>query len=69
MRFLVTFSEPVSGVDAADFVLSTSGLSEAGISSVIGFDLNYVVTVNSGNGNGSLRLDLLDNDSILDLGD
>lgn len=66
VRFLVTFSEPVSGVDAADFVLSTSGLSEAGITSVIGFDLNYVVTVNSGNGNGSLRLDLLDNDSILD---
>lgn len=66
VRFLVTFSEPVSGVDTADFVLSTSGLSETGIASVVGFDLNYVVTVNSGAGNGSLRLDLLDNDSILD---
>lgn len=65
-RFLVSFSEPVSGVDAADFVLSTSGLSEAGVASVLGFDSNYVVTVNTGKGNGILRLDLLDDDSIVD---
>lgn len=66
VRFLVAFSEPVSGVDSADFVLSTSGLSEAGISSVIGFDANYVVTVKTGNGDGTLRLDLVDDDSIVD---
>lgn len=66
VRFTLMFSESVSGVDAADFVLTTSGLSEAGVSSVIGADLLYIVTVNTGTGNGSLRLDLLDDDSIID---
>lgn len=66
VRFTLTFSESVTGVDAADFVLITSGLSEARVSSVSGMDSVYTVTVNTGTGNGSLRLDLLDDDSILD---
>lgn len=66
VRFTLTFSESVSGVDAADFVLTTSGLSEAGVTSVTGTDLLYTVTVNTGTGDGSLRLDMLDDDSILD---
>src|SRR5690606_4277811 len=33
---------------------------------VIGSGNTYSVTVNTGSGDGSLRLDLLDNDSILD---
>ncbi len=66
VRFLVAFSEPVSGVDPADFVLAVSGLNDASVSAVTGADLAYVVTVSTGSGNGSLRLDLLDNDSILD---
>jgi hypothetical protein len=67
VRFTVAFSESVSGVDAADFAVTVSGLSEAGIASVSGADSFYVITVNTGNGNGSLRLDLLDDDSILDV--
>jgi len=66
VRFAVTFSESVSGVDAADFVLSASGVSEAGIASINGTGSVYIVTVNTGNGSGTLRLDLMDDDSILD---
>lgn len=66
VRFTVTFSESVVGVDMADFVLSVSGLSDASITSVSGMDSVYVVTVNTGNGNGPLRLEVLDDDSILD---
>lgn len=66
VRYLVSFSEPVSGVDPADFVLTVSGLTDASVSAVTGVDSAYVVTVNTGNGNGALRLDILDNDTILD---
>ena len=68
VRFTVIFSESVSGVEVADFVLSTSGVVDASIAGIGGADSIYVVTVNTGSGNGSLRLDLLDNDSILDMG-
>ena len=66
VSFTVTFSESVSSVDAADFVLAASGVSEAGIASISGAGSVYIVTVNTGNGNGTLRLDLTDDDSILD---
>lgn len=66
VRFTVTFSESVVGVDVADFVLSVSGLSDASIMSVSDLDSVYVVTANTGNGNGPLRLEVLDDDSILD---
>jgi hypothetical protein len=62
--FQVTFSESVSGVDATDFILSTN-LSGASISNVTGFGNSYTISVNTGNGDGNLRLDLADNDSIL----
>jgi len=69
IRFAVTFSEPVTGVDSADFVLSvTGGVTDASIASVAGAGANYMVTANTGNGNGSIRLDELDNDSVIDLG-
>ena len=66
VRFSITFSESVSGVDVADFVLSTSGLSEAGIASISGSGTAYMVTVNTGIGSGTLRLDLNDDDSVVD---
>ncbi|MBK9778901.1 MAG: right-handed parallel beta-helix repeat-containing protein [Anaerolineales bacterium] len=64
--FTVTFSEPVTGVDAADFAATVIGLSDAGAASVNGAEAAYTVVVNTGSGSGSLRLDLVDNDSILD---
>jgi len=67
VNFTLTFSEPVSGVDTSDFALTISGsLSGAAITSASGSGNTYTVTAATGSGNGTLRLDLLDNDSILD---
>lgn len=67
VNFNVSFSEAVSGVDPTDFTLSTTGsLVEAAITSVNGSGNTYTVTASTGTGNGTLRLDVLDDDSILD---
>lgn len=66
LRFAVTFSEPVSAVDASDFALTTSGLSGVSVSGVTGSGADYTVTVAAGSGSGTLRLDVSDNDSIRD---
>jgi len=57
--FTVTFSEPVTGLDSADFSLTTTGsISGASVGSVSGSGASYTVTVTTGSGDGSLRLDL-----------
>ncbi len=67
VKYAVTFSEPVSGVDTSDFsVFATGGLSGATVAAVDGSGSSYSVTVNTGTGDGTLRLDLTDNDSIKD---
>jgi hypothetical protein len=67
VEFLVTFSEAVTGVDAADLNLTMTGsVSGALISSVSGAGRTYTVTVSTGSGAGTLRLDVTDNDSIAD---
>ncbi|HNB40366.1 MAG TPA: metallophosphoesterase [Anaerolineales bacterium] len=63
--FAVTFSEPVSGVDLADFSVSTT--NGAVLTGISGSGMNYVLTVATGTGNDGLRLDFIDNDSVLDL--
>jgi hypothetical protein len=64
--YTVTFSESVTGVDATDFVLTTSGVTGASITNVTGSGSTYTVTVNVGSGSGTVRLDVADNDSIVD---
>lgn len=67
VNFSVTFSEPVNGVDASDFLVSVTGsLSGASISGINGTANSYTVTVGTGSGNGTLRLDIQDDDSITD---
>jgi hypothetical protein len=72
VNFTVTFSEPVSGVDLAapfdDFKLVPSlGLSGTSVTGVTPVSSSvYSVSVNTGSGNGTLRLDVNDNDSIVD---
>jgi len=67
VRFRVLFSAPVTGVNASDFALSTTGsLSNARITGVSGSGNTYEVTVAIDGGSGSLRLDLVDDDSIQD---
>jgi len=64
--FKVTFSESVTGVDTGDFGLTTTGLTGASITQVTGSGNMYTVTVDTGSGSGTLRLDVVDNDSIKD---
>ena len=66
--FTVTFSEDVTGVNAANFVLATTGgISGASLAAVKGSGATYAVSVETGNGDGTIRLDLIDDDSILDV--
>lgn len=71
VEFEVTFSEQVTGVDASDFSLTTTGLTGASILRPYSYDaFHYIVEVDAGSGvDGTVRLDLDDNDSILSLGD
>jgi len=66
VNYLVTFSEPVYGVDAADFTFTLSGVTGAGVTSVAGSGATRTVTVNTGSGSGNLQLDLTDNNTIVD---
>ncbi len=66
VHFNVTFSKSVSGVDASDFVIATSGvISSVAITGVSGSGNTYVVTMSTGTGDGTLRIDLIDDDSII----
>jgi len=66
--YKVTFSEEVSGVNISDFAFITEGVSGAAISKVNGYDgdSEYTVTVNTGSGSGTIRLDIVDDGTILD---
>jgi hypothetical protein len=66
VHYTVTFDQIVTGVDATDFALTTTG-GKAGtsVTNVSGSGTTYTVTVNTGTGNGTIRLDVVDNDSII----
>jgi hypothetical protein len=71
VRFRVTFSEFVTGLDIfppiIDFTLSASGLSGAAITGVTAESgTSYLVQVNTGSGNGTIQLFVVDDDSIRD---
>lgn len=69
VSFLVTFSEPVTGVDPADFAPSPGGdvVVSGGPVAVSGSGAVYTVTVNGISGSGTLGLNVIDNGSIKDL--
>ncbi|WP_211236856.1 Ig-like domain-containing protein [Chitinimonas koreensis] len=59
VSYTVTFSEDVTGVDAADFALVSTGSAAGSIASVVQVDARtYTVLVNGLAGSGTLRLDL-----------
>ncbi len=67
VQFNVRFSEAVTGVDEGDFILSTTGgITNASVSAVSGSGPAYTVTVDTGTGNGTVRLELVDRESIQD---
>lgn len=66
VNYTVTFNQAVTGVDAADFALTSTGsIAGASVTGVSGSGAVYTVTVNTGTGSGTLRLDVVDNDSVL----
>jgi CSLREA domain-containing protein len=67
VNFTVTFSEPVYGVTVSAFTLTKTGVTGAAVSGVSSDSgSSRTVTVNTGSGNGTIRLDLVDTDAILD---
>jgi len=71
VNFAVTFSEPVTGVNTSDFTPTVTGsilggITGASVSGVTGSGTTYTVTVNTGTGSGTLRLDVSDDDTIVD---
>jgi CSLREA domain-containing protein len=66
VHFNVIFSEAVTGVDKDDFALATVGLAGATITDVSGGPAAFIVTVYAGRGAGTIRLDVVDNDTIVD---
>jgi hypothetical protein len=68
VNFTVTFSHSVTGVDGSDFVLTATGnMVGVSIINMGGSGATYIVTANISSGSGTLRLDLVDNDSIVDV--
>ena len=67
VSFIVIFSEQVTGVGVDDFSLDMlEGITGASITGVSGYGVEYFVTVDTGTGDGKLRLNVVDNDSIKD---
>ena len=70
LHFSVLFSQSVTGVDTSDFTLTTdgtiAGATVSAVTAVSGLSDTYTVTVNSGTGEGNIRLDLTADGSIKD---
>ena len=71
VHYTVTFSESVTGVDASDFTLTTTGASGASLASVTADSgsngTQYTVSVSTGSGNGTIALNLQGAATIQDL--
>jgi hypothetical protein len=66
VAFTVLFSEPVTGVSSEDFSVASNGVVGATISNVTGSGATRTVSVNTGSGDGTLRLDVSTGASITD---
>ena len=66
VSWTVTFTEAVTGVGTADFALAATGPSGAAITGVQRQRTSYTVTSSTGTGNGTLGLNLVDDDTITD---
>lgn len=70
VSFTVTFSKPVTGVDATDFELvTTRAIANPSITSITGTGETYTVIVNTGTGSGTLGLKVLNDETIKDADD
>jgi hypothetical protein len=68
VNFTVTFSEPVTGVSTDDFVLVPTGLVGPSVLGVTTVSQSvYEIPISTGTGTGKIRMDLVDDNSILDV--
>ena len=66
VTWTATFNTAVTGVNVTDFaVVEADGVTGASVTSISGSGANYTVTVGSGTGNGTLGLNLVDDDTIV----
>ncbi len=64
VTFRVTFNDPVTGVDASDFLVTTTGSVVGTVTSVTSLSaVAYNITVGSISGSGTIRLDLKPTDT------
>ena len=61
----VIFDQSVTGVDPTDFSLAKTGTVSVNLLQVTGSGTTYTVTASGVTGNGTLGLNLVDNDSII----
>ena len=67
IAFTVTYSEAVSGVSAQDWSLTTSGVTGASVTGFSGSGTTYTVNVNTGSGDGTIRLDVVTGGTVIDV--
>jgi uncharacterized delta-60 repeat protein len=67
VTYTVTFSEVVNGVAASNFALVTSGISGASIAGTSGSGATRTVSVSTGRGTGTLRVDLVNGTGITNI--
>ncbi|MCI0553760.1 MAG: CSLREA domain-containing protein [Anaerolineae bacterium] len=68
VNYTVTFSESVTGVDAGDFSPTMGGsVTGATVGVVTGSGTTWTVPINTGMGDGTIRLDVIDNNTIQDV--
>ncbi len=65
-RFQLTFSEPVTGLTAANLALDTTGVTGAALQDVSGSGTTWTVTVNVGAGDGTVGLRMADSTGVAD---
>ncbi|MAP34479.1 MAG: hypothetical protein CME75_01505 [Halomonas sp.] len=66
ISYTITFDEPVNGISADDFSLTSSGTAVGSVAAVSGSGAVYVATVNDVGGEGTLRLDVKPSTNITD---
>src|SRR5690606_928785 len=62
VTFRVTFAASVAGLSTSNFTVNTTGVAGASVTGVSGAGTQWDVTVDTGTGDGTLRLDM-DNDA------
>jgi len=67
VNFTVAFSESLTGVAMSNFSLTTTGVTGTSITGISGSGAERIVTVSTGTGSGTIRLDMMNSTDITDV--